>query len=316
MSAVIHEEMQEKAFRLMEALSGVDEELLARSEAAGASADRKKQGGRAFVWRYGKYLAACFVFLVLGVSAYSVGRFSYDGSKTESSNESAGGAGDSGRSEDSCAVQSNESMAQVAPEEAFSGAGLAEEGSTAAAADSMNGMSAAATKESVQQEMEEDVARDNVSAIAEYSQKMTGYQAITLEAARELDVVGAYIPKTLPEGYQFVECLILREQEGGGYDIELSFQNAGGSDVRDIVLRITDCCAAAKSQGDADLQEQINRMWPEQKEDRTFVTSENLTAEIFSVHTTVAVVYDSGVVVQYTGEGTPEEISKMFLSVS
>lgn len=69
---------REKALRLMEALSGVDEELVARSEGAGSTSGSAGHGrnsraaGRTadqvirFYSRGSKILAACFVFAVLG----------------------------------------------------------------------------------------------------------------------------------------------------------------------------------------------------------------------------------------------------------
>lgn len=61
-NAMSGSEGRQKALRLMEALSQVDEALLARSEDAGEIP----------FWRYGRILAACFVFAVLGACALGV----------------------------------------------------------------------------------------------------------------------------------------------------------------------------------------------------------------------------------------------------
>lgn len=314
MSAVMHEELQEKAFRLMEALSGVDEELLARSEEDGHSADhRREHRRRVFMWRYGKYLAACFVFLVLGVSAYSVSRLSLDVGKKQNSTGNAGGAADYSLMEN-YELPGNNGAAQLSPEEALSSMESEEENVTADTTENEAEAPAISPEEGAQRENTSDGAHTSNSAI-DKSIEAAMDTALTLEAARDLSVVGEYIPKTLPEGYRFFNGVLLREQEGGGYDIQLFFRNDGDTDASDIVLRITDCCAAKKTEGNASVQEQIDLIWPERRGERTFVTAEDLTAEIFRTSDTVAIIYDSGVVVQYTGEGTPEEIYEMFLTV-
>lgn len=374
MRAKIHEELQEKVFRLMEALSGVDEELLARSEEAGAYAAHSEEAGvhatrsekagayaapsgevvahtarseriRAHavrrggrkrsmaMWRYGKYLAACFAFLVLGVSAYSVSSFLYNGNKNGSSGGSADG---SYAMIENCAPEENLEAAQSNPgvdglggeisdggdpRGGVSGAaqsgpaetGYGKESAVADLTSNKNGSQISEAQTETQKENDEDAVVNNVP-VQPYMEAVRD-TSLTLETAKALAVVGAYVPGAMPEGYSFSYGVLLREQEGGGYDIELSFRNAGSADGAYIVLRITDCCAAAKAEGNAALQEQIGLMWPERKEERTFVTAEELTVDIFRTSAVVAVIYDSGVVVQYTGAGTPEEICEMFLSV-
>lgn len=68
--------MQEKALRLMEALSSVDEELIDRSESADNSGAGKvvspTPGKRSKIYVFTKYLAACAVFMAVCVGGFGL----------------------------------------------------------------------------------------------------------------------------------------------------------------------------------------------------------------------------------------------------
>lgn len=68
--------MQEKALRLMEALSSVDEELIDRSESADNSGTGKvvspTPGKRSKIYVFTKYLAACAVFMAVCVGGFGL----------------------------------------------------------------------------------------------------------------------------------------------------------------------------------------------------------------------------------------------------
>ncbi len=68
------EEKEEQAIRILEAMSGVDEELLARSE---RKAPAKQSGKVVSFWhKYGKAMAACACLAVLGTAFWGIGNLS------------------------------------------------------------------------------------------------------------------------------------------------------------------------------------------------------------------------------------------------
>lgn len=69
---------EQKAFRVMEALSAADEELLERCERSGAPAEKGKKGNRGkiylFVRRHGRSCAACLCLLLIGAAYFGLTR--------------------------------------------------------------------------------------------------------------------------------------------------------------------------------------------------------------------------------------------------
>lgn len=80
---------EQKAFRVMEALSAADEELLERCERSGVVTDKEEKGNRGkiylFVRRHGRGCAACMCLLLIGVAYFGL---------TQTRGEMFGGSGD------------------------------------------------------------------------------------------------------------------------------------------------------------------------------------------------------------------------------
>ncbi|MBP5281076.1 MAG: hypothetical protein J6Z22_01105, partial [Lachnospiraceae bacterium] len=81
------EKRNEQAMKLYEAMSGVDPELLARSEGAG-----KKNKVIPF-WRYAKVMAACLALFVVGSACWAVMHNGLTQTAKESASDSASKSG-------------------------------------------------------------------------------------------------------------------------------------------------------------------------------------------------------------------------------
>lgn len=108
------------AIRLMEALSAASEELLERSEKAGAvKSSKKNTGTRFFVQKYAKACAACICLAVLGAAYFGVSHMRM-GSAGEAGMKS-GGAGDDYNNEGRIEEMMSEGVANQEPELADDG---------------------------------------------------------------------------------------------------------------------------------------------------------------------------------------------------
>lgn len=347
---------RQKAMRLMEALSGVDEELLERSEGTGT---------RTVIpfWRYGKQLAACFALVVMGACA--IGVYSVTGNNKDATgnacflapqamdkNNSMAGAGD-GKSADMAPSEGREQAADALEKEPAMENGRADmEEQFTDASNSMQGQSN--RQDGLQAPQAESTANglDNKS-IAEDSEKLESSPAdarakITLQAAKEMERIGSYVPEKLPAGYRFESA---RGSSPANSYLDMSLCWCKGMD--DIRLHITEFYAVAKMP--KDVYDAFQKTIVDPAKPETYDVSlyeipyaDTVPREYFEIFDhpvfkesdfslemvearmksisdagdtdtprgNFAVLYDSGILVEFSGRGSAEEIWEMFESVS
>ena len=193
----------QSALRIMEALSGVDEELLQRSEAR-----------RRPYWVYGRAVAACLALAVVGIVSWKALRMDqesaevpdaarpYDDAafyalKNDGEDQAAGGASSGSRD------SGREDMADdfTAPKESPKENNIKSEPE----ADE-------AEKRGEQQESfsvgngddhKDQAIEDDESVIESCDIPLDSRKVLTQKEARDEAVFGAYLPETLPAGYTF-----------------------------------------------------------------------------------------------------------------
>lgn len=316
MRAGNYEEQQDKAFRLMEALSDIDEELLVRSEQAGRQmAVKACNRSRAIpLWKYGSVAAACFILLVLGTGVYSVGRLVYGGAGATdtadlaSLKENINGAGVTAQAESSLQTADTtceeETAKQESSAEGVSGDVERESGKIQNA------------ESSIKDELTEELAQDK------YSQRSDGVQNsalgsndtsggaadLTLEAAKDLAVVGSFVPETMPEGYQFASAI--------SWTVPTSYQSLNLSyinttDSKQIELVITNYYMLLDDFPEGTAINMPNNMMGF----RNVIPADEVKKETFRTEDKVAVLYDGDVIVRFGGNADPEAIYQVFASI-
>lgn len=331
-------EAQEKAFRLMEALSEVDEELLARSEEPGQIRKASKnsvngglgKGRRNFPARYRKAFAACFAFLVLGLSFLGARRLwfqdkggGWDEARTTASGMasdlSAGMAGGGGQGADSVMQEGSDGE-----EKAQEDAGVLDVPSEMEAKQELALVpSSGEVQEKAGQELDRFdtgamadggiMERDSESGVSsmQWESAASMKDALTLGEAGELAVLGEYVPD-VPEGYRFASGELLSGEEAAYLEIRLVFEKIGSDEK--IVLRLTDYCRGEDGPAE-NVGEEIDGLWPEDREDRICISADQLTAADFEDNGVVAVIYGDGVVIECRGSARAEVIYKMISSL-
>lgn len=229
--------MSDQAIRLFEALSGVDEELLERSN--------RKAGGKAtnvrrLFWRNGRAMAACICLIVVGAAAWSGYRLVTGPCGADSSqfNQAPGefygmakdvaewgwGAAGGTETNDVSALEpaagttENELKAEIAPDGNAAGVGTMDDVSTAAAEqEAMQDMqcqvSASMTystecqgsssdMQSAGKTDETDRFRENMLGLYEKENGLTdSRQEVSWEEASAVQPFAAYVPSVLPGEY-------------------------------------------------------------------------------------------------------------------
>lgn len=257
---------QEEAMKIMEALSGVDVELLARCEAAGAGADagiktvrsqeetasctnrKKRQGGSA--WKYLSRCAAVLALAAVGVVSWRGLRISED----MAINESASGGSPETTARDFCL---DLELADGISEDGNSGDGLPEsmisESKFAgkevpggkqetmplptAAGAGLNGTNRTEASDEIEFQGSKD-GSESVAGVNTEDCLVSAVQMLTAEEAGQIDLLGDYVPATPPEDYVF-ESARYEAQTGrlticwrrGMDDIRLSFEETDGAEV-------------------------------------------------------------------------------------
>ena len=301
------EEKRQGAIRIFEALSGVDQELLERSEA------ENKKGTAVFSFARGsKILAAALCFVVLGAGAFTGRRLLLSGGASSRSSQSvqemaAFDAADAQGGQDN---GEQSAMAQDSPE-----------GETAMAQDSPEGEAAMAQGSITEEAVEREAAQEEADSEAvqdsqiDYSSKSSSAQELSEEQARQTAVLGAYVPTILPEGYVFVRANITSDETGetlfimwiNGMDeisLGLSLQDAENLLFVDVENPETFDNPVFKS---SDLSEELISSRIKIYED---------AGDTSTPRGSFAVYYEEdGVLVSFTGRGDAESIWKMFASI-
>lgn len=288
-------EREENALRIMRALSGVDEELLARSEGMdGASETKeKKQGGNRkivrFMNRHGRALAACLCLAVLG-AAYLVVEFR----QGNEGNYSSGGNGAASYIKeflmDEAEVQDKTNAAYENWEGAdgMSPGGMwdAEDSLTDNQTDGLGVTDAAGDRQNI---------ASNKPVQATEEQKR---QELSLEEAKACETLGAYIPETIPAGCDFVKAMY--EKSASGSCLVLTW-----SDGRRLFgLKLSQTLFTEPEE--AAVETDIAVYSAAGDWEKTFWQPEK------SGRLQFAVLYEDGVLAEYEGYLGKEDILKMF----
>ena len=288
-------EREENAFRIMRALSGVDEELLARSEgmdAATETKDKKQDGNRkivSFVNRHGRALAACLCLAVLGAAYFAL--------ELRRENEAKDGTGGGASYTNINDIAMNEAETQGKQDQAYEDGEEANdmapgemwdaEGSLVG--EQTNGLGDAATAE----DQYKDGLNEQVQAARPESR-----QELSLEEARECETLGSYVPKTLPAGCDLVKAVY--EEQASGSRLVLIWSD-GGHLFR---VRLSETLFAEPEEAAAEIDIAVYSAagdW-----EKTFWQPEK------SGRLQFAVLYEDGVLAEYEGYLGKEDILKMF----
>lgn len=199
-------EREENALRIMRALSGVDEELLARSEGMDGAPEtkEKKQGGNRkpvrFMNRHGRALAACLCLAVLG-AAYLVMEFRQGNERSDGAYIADNGMYEAGvQDKTNAAYENREEAGDMSPGEMW-------EAEDSVAVNQTDGLGATATAG----DRLNDALNKPVQAAEELKQNQ---QKLSFEEAKACETLGAYIPETIPAGCDFVEATYEKSAPG------------------------------------------------------------------------------------------------------
>lgn len=237
--------------KIFEALSGVDEELLERSEEAERVTEGKQTEHKVIpFWRYGKAIAACFCLALVGGAVYvSTTLLSPKGYPADSAAPNYEGiaAMEEDIQQDAAGAAQQQ---EVAPKEG---------GVVADLQGDMNQEEAEEVPEAIEEAEvtyeKEDVIQnqeaykdksDSINAVSEQETdtkledaqieicEEAPYEPITEEEAMETEKFGVYIPTALPTGYRF-ESAYRIEEDGVTKGLHLCWLK--GLDYIDITIR-------------------------------------------------------------------------------
>lgn len=256
---------EKKAVRIMEALSGTDEALLARCEDAGKGGTvRKVIPFR----RYGRAAAACFALVALGTLCYGTYAFvTWD--KADNSESLLAGLAGSDYMENAAADTAAPQMSDGYDGDTGAAGG---NGAGTMNGDAEPGIPAAQPEEyeielsadKPQQQLSGEVENRTTDGIADEKREMTEDAAgdsansatpvmescglprdkrplLTLEEAQKTATVGAYIPTVLPKGY-VLESIRGRSPDTSVQELSLSWTKG----MDNVSLYITDYYVIAK----------------------------------------------------------------------
>lgn len=337
------QEMEMKgAMRIFEALSGVDEELLIRCE--------EKTKKTVPFWYYGKVLAACLCFVVMGALLWSVRPVMDMASKSSGGVDMAAPA----------AAQEPESAMETMMEEAAcenealpeSAAGQSgtkmerdentgyDKGENGNVNDSLTDLTGNVAGSQVEDgEVAETESIKQESAKMEVTQQgapLDNRKVLSLEEAKTVSVLGEYVPTVIPAGYTF-ENARLAEQSISGEAERLSLCWVNGMDDIQITISyatedIVTVDVDKTETYDVHLYE-IPYASTVPQEYRTVFNNPVFAAEDFALDIvemrmkTMAdagdtatprgnfgVLYDNNVLVEFNGHGDAESIYAMMIS--
>lgn len=327
------------AMRIFEALSGVDEELLIRCEdSAQASATTKKVRP---IWYYGKAIAACLCFVVMGVALWSAGPILFGSTKNSADTaysvemQSNNAAADAIAADEDMtagpAEGKEESADDVAPEQTSESEDKVAAGTSAS--DAENG---AVAEELLQ---DKELTGDGTGNATEMEGCLkTPGEVITLAQAKETALLGEYVPKTLPDGYAFESARRVCNEETGE-DLYITLCWTRGMD--DIFMTISKVDAAGVPVVDITKPETydvhfydipyadtVPEAYRSSFQSPVF-TEADFALDIIKARMKVvadagdtdtprgnfAVLYDEGVLVEFNGNGDAESIFEMFSSL-
>lgn len=332
----------EGALRIMEALNGVDQELLERCgtvdsavvDNTPASKQDKKvtemsgyRKKRKLIWTYGRICAACLCLVIVGVVSWNSLRLGGGGTADDSFTGGAAGNLNGAMQQEG----TTEGTAQDSARGGEAGAMLETKENEESDQDSMpennitedagNGDSMSANRE----QLENIEAQTDVCSLPP-----NPYREITEEEAREYMPLGTYIPTQLPFGYQFESARISEEEQW------LTLTWTKGMDYLHISVGLTDGSSVEtvdisrpelydEHLYEIPYAETVPAEYREIFNDPVFAAGD-LSLEVVSSRLmsyndsgdtdtprgNFQVLYPDGVLLRFNGRGTPEEIWNMF----
>lgn len=346
---------KEKALRIMEALSEVDEDLLARCEDSGVvkvgtgtrtETDTETGTSKKVIpfWRYGKVMAACAagLFIMVGFLAVSGGVL-WNG--VMSKNETAAGIG---LNSADCAMQ------EAAVEEATTEEATPEAAEDKDFADNINNSISNSIQEAGGEQFKENDGED--AQKSEITDGMSGAEVemaepedligsanITLEEARSLSIMGAYIPQVIPDGYkvesvrQNADEVVLLWSKGmdtirilvtGEHAFEQGVKPEEQAGIRERLIDTSKPETYNVHLYDIPYAETVpSEYW--QCFDHPIFREEDMTREIVEARMKVvedagdtatprgnfAVLYENGILVEFSVDASVEEVWEMYSSI-
>lgn len=296
-------EREEEALRIMEALSGVDEDLLARSEgldgAAGAKQGQPGRGGKVlrFMNRHGRAMAACLCLALLG-AAYLTLELRLGSEKNDGAKRSGGAyCEDDVNGEPQFFLQAQcgetEGEAERKTADLAEGEGQADgwNGEGAMTDGEVSGIHAEDDKQfAVSPEMTQDGVANSEDFFPAQVPQEPEEHVLSLEEARAVEALGAYVPEELPEGCKFVGAVY--EEKDSGSSLVLTWTD-GQQPLRLTLSRTSFAEPEGAYPADTAWEEVF---WQPEKDGKL----------------QFAVLYGDGVLAEYEGYLGREGVLKMF----
>lgn len=315
------------ALRLMEALSGIDEELLERSGALGSCETISQSDGNDKVTNvseirkhrksgvvYRNAVAACLGFVVVGVLSWNALRPIWTPKGADSSsNANTGGQGEMAENQNAydMEIQPEDGSAVVA-EDTDGGLGAAEvtgDMKEDIGAEAGNGRDTGSALTDLDKEVDrtEAASVENSNAQQETDETLMSTASPKLELteaeARSIAVIGAFIPNDIPKGYTFESAYLDSQKE-----ITIIWHNGMDS----ILINVSQVAPENYKAVDDSVF-----LWED-------MSLEIVNSQMNSVEDTgdtdtpwgnFSVLYPEGVLLYFNGRGTAEEIWDMLCSV-
>lgn len=312
-------ENRQEAIKIFEALSAVDEELLERSE----KGTEKKVVP---FMKYSRMIAACFCLIVVGGLVYGGVRFVTAPAKSAAPMNTA----------DMALEEIEQESAKAMNAEDVGGSANIEEGAVE------EELVAEAEKEE-----QKNIVQDNGNGSLDAKNDVEvcvdsakARQEITEQEARDVEKIGAYIPKTLPAGYKLGTAHLVKEN---GKDMISIYWTKG---MDDIMIWVSDIGNVADMEGLSIADVSKPETYDEHLYDIPYADTvpeeygeifynpifraEDFTEDIVAARMKApvgdsgdtntprgnfAVLYKSGVLVRFNGRGTTAQIWQMFQSI-
>lgn len=336
-SSIRHEEL-EKAMRIFEALSDVDEELLVRSEEVG-----KHEAGVISFWRYSKVMAACFCLMVVGGLTWGASKVMRQSEKSSDSampmsiaelaeEITADVTGDSGGTENS---NGQSSMSDGNENDV----GMALDQNKQSETDAQKEVNEREQGSSVEKPGADSIKQESLNTIVDTEAALLNpSEKISEKEAYATEALGSYIPVTLPRGYVFEGAYRGQNEQTKEYT-SLSITWSKGLDsiflavekVEPSHIALTDLSKPETYNVhlyEIPYGETVPQEYREAFDNPVFL-AEDLSLELITMRMKTvqdsgdtdtprgdfSVLYESGVLVRFNGDASPEEVWEMFQSV-
>lgn len=344
---VYMEDKRNTAMRIMEALSGVDEELLERCGYSSGATVLRRRYGRAVgsgtpVWRWAQACAAVLCLLAVGAASWSGYRMMRNIGSDGSSYSGGANQGTAGEYnnwlEHEEAQEAAGEMNGMNQPEADNGC-LPETASTEGAGSDSDGVGNPSGSGMLKDEdcsPEEPDAEGGLEESGSLSADSvclpSNVVTLSEEEARNWETLGSYIPTALPKGYVF---------EGASYNPDTERLAISWSRGMDSIMVSVGAADSVKTVDVAKPETYDERLYeipygssvpPEYRESfqnpvfawedldleivKSRILSHSDSGDTDTPRGNFSVLYPDGVVLRFNGRGTPEQIWEMICSVN